>query len=311
MIRSIVPTDMLRLSLQDGSLSNYAKRRDELFITKETRISLAVNLLSLWVSRGTQKIWIATDKTEVGGLISPRNRYGSNAWEIDHLLLSEANSHSCFGLLKILSIIGGEQGITKLFLRLCSNSSLVDAAKSEGFSCYLSEHLYQWDQEQDKSNGQRSQPTWSCIRRHKETSDEYGLYGIYRDCAPQALQIIEGVNFKEWQGMKIKDEGRNWKTEWVYEKQGNLVGWVRIKREANTGQFEAMVAPEGDSEHLLSYTIKSLSGCNQIHCLVPEYQNSLRNILEDYGFCQVDEYSDMVKELAVRADNPYLAPQQA
>jgi len=311
MIRSFLPTDLIGFFFQGRALPNQAKTKDNLG-KKETYLSLVGAFLARWFIQDGWFIWVSTDKASFQGLASARNRPHSNVWEVDYLLFNEKDVENCQVLLEKLSLIVSERGrATKLFLRLSVETPLADAAKGAGFIPYLHEHLYHLE----KEKCQTITPTCasSYYPRLRKAGDEYRLFELFQALAPASVRRVEGMTFEEWQGIKDMGRGKSWEREWVYEKGDKFAGWLRVSAAGNIGQFEVMLHPEEEEVlvQLIEHGLNSLSHCRHLLCLAPSYLERMGRLLEAQGFERVAEYSVLVKELALLAQEPCLAPLQA
>jgi hypothetical protein len=227
---------------------------------------------------------------------------------IDFLLLDEQDEECCFSLLEMLSDAAEELEVEKIFLRLSAESPLLNAAKDAGFSPYVTEHLYRFENEKGKTiNGKHEVPA---LLRYKKSSHEYGLFQLYRACVPTPVRCVEGMTFKEWQETKDKDAGKL-EREWVYEKEDSFVGWLRLSITGGSGHFEIMARADGELEQLVEYSLESLRSYRYLFCLTPEFQQELKHLLESRGFVEVARYSALVKELVIRAQQPCFMPMNA
>jgi hypothetical protein len=116
------------------------------------------------------------------------------------------------------------------------------------------------------------------------------------------------MTLQEWSQIRDKDAT----SELVLEKGGEISAWVRIRLGRTAGRFE-IVTDLGADElgQLVNHSLAVLKGRHPMYCLVPEYQQQLRRILEERGFYQVAAYSCLSKQLAVRVHEPQLVPLRA
>jgi hypothetical protein len=308
MVHRLSPADLMPIILQRGSLSNRAKTKDNLS-KKETRFSTVGTLLEQWfIPRRRRYTWVWSKGLDFRGLASAKNHSSPYDWMIDFLLLDEQDRECGLSLLERISTDGEELEAEKIFLRLSAESRLVDAAKEAGFSHYVTECLYQLEKEKgdlmDKG-GELPIPL-----RYKHSGDEYRLFELYEACVPVPVRRVEGMTFTEWQATKDKDATQQGK-EWVYEKEGSLVGLFRASIIRDSGQFEIMAHSDEELEQMVEYSLKYLKNCRYLFCLTPEFQHELKRLLENQGFVEVAKYSALVKELAIRAQQPCLIPLQA
>lgn len=301
MIRTFLPSDLLTiLFFQNRALSNRAKTKDNI-IRDETRFSTLAALLGQCFHPQIRKcLWVWATGVRLRGVASVRNRSSARAWEVDRLLLEEGDGECCYSLLESLSLAGLQAGVEKVFLRLPSDSPLADSAQEAGFLPYVTEFAYGLETEEAPDHGDIPplQP------RRKQVGDDYRLFELYQKCIPTPVRRVEGATFREWHD--TKDRGA--KTEWVFEREGNLTGWLRMESTRDTGQLEVMASDEKDLEQIVAHTLISLDSYRHLLCLVPEFQVHLARLLRDHGFDEIRSYSVFIKELTARAQDPCLVP---
>ena len=305
MIRSFLPTDLIVILFQRGPLSNVAKTRDNLAEEGVGFLSLAALLMQRLNPHDRRCTWVCTEGLSFRGLSSARNRSLSSAWEINHLLLDEQDVSCCSSLLERLTVKGGELGVQRIFLRLPAESPLLAAAKEVGFAPYMTEYLHFRERREGKAASDGTSALFS--PRRKQAGDDYRLFDLYQKCVPVSIRRVEGMTFKEWQATRERGAG----TEWVFEKEGSLVGWLGVKAGRHVGQFEIMAVPEGEWQQIIEYGLMSLDGCRYLYCLAPEFEAELLRLLEERGFSQVAKYSALAKELVIRERQPGLIPVSA
>ena len=309
MIRSFLPLDAVDILLQGRSLSNRARTKDTA-ARKETTFTNLVELLGQWFSpRVRSCAWVRTDGLALRGLASARDRCSSQAWEVDRLLVRDQDGDCCLSLLEHVSLVGGEHAVQKVFLRLPDTSLLLGAAGEAGFLPYVTERLY-WLEKgvggvESGSPGGESPP--AVLRRRTQAADEYRLFELYEKCVPTLVRRVEGVTFAQWKANKDRSTGQ----EWVFEKDGVLIGWIAFRSDRDRGQFEVITASDEDLERIVEYGLACLSGCRHLYCLVPEFEHTLCRLLELRGFSQMSKYSALAKDLMVRVEEPCFMPVRA
>ena len=304
MIRSLHLTDIAVLLLFLGkSPVNEARMRDRL-TSKEVELLAAAPLLrGCLISDDKQCSFICVHRGFIQALVSLRRCRGPSAWMIERLLLSPGHEGLCIDLLERIGFAGDKIKAERLCLRLDSSSPAVDMAKQAGFNHYLTEYLYCLEE------GRQTEPTESpLILRPKSSADEYGLFRLYSAAAPHQVRCAEGMTLQEWSQSRDKDATR----ELVLEKGGEISAWLRIRLGRTAGRFE-IVTELGAEElgQLVNYSLAALTGRHPICCLVPEFQEQLRRIIEEQGFSKVASYSCLSKQLAVRVHEPQLVPLRA
>jgi hypothetical protein len=176
-------------------------------------------------------------------------------------------------------------------------------AKQAGFNNYLTELLYRLDEIH-----QSAPPDPLPVLRPKASADEHALFRLYSASAPLQVRSAEGMTLQEWTHSREKDAHR----ELVQENVGEVTAWLRIRYGGASGQFEIFAAPEsGDLGRLVDYALTVLKTRRPVYCLVPEYQQQLRRVLEERSFYQAGSYSCFSKQLAVRVHEPRWVPLRA
>lgn len=305
MIRSLLPIDVVALIFFNLRTSpNQAKPRDQLVTKGKGSLLLGAFLKQGLPSKKKRHTLVCIRRGRIQGLLSARSRSGPSAWEIDRLLLAGSNNEDvCLHLLEEVSGIGGRSKSEKIFLRLPANSPLVDVAVGAGFSHYVTEYLYQ---SAAKTKPEQNLPPLTL--RQKSSNDEYGLFRLYSATVPAPIRSAEGMTFREWL------ESREWSgKEFIYEKDGKLLGWLRISTDRLRGHFDIMVHPsEANSlDYLVKYSLGLLHSKHLIICLTPEFQLQLQRLLLEHNFKEMAEYSTLVKQLAVRQTQLDFAPKKA
>jgi hypothetical protein len=305
MIRSFLPTDLLAISLQRGSLSDVARTKDNMGKGGAKFWGMADLSIKSLNPRSKRHTWVRTEGLRFGGLVSVRNRSQPSTWEIEHLVVNQQDAGYCLSLLEKLSIAGTELGVTKVFLRLPADNPLLAVADEAGFSAYLTEHLYSRETTESEVESYKTSPL--PFPRRKRDSDEYRLFELYQKCVPVSIRRVEGITSGEWQAARDRGMG----AEWVFEDDGLLVGWLGVKAKRNMGQFEIMAISAKELEPMVEYGLMFLSHCRQLFCLVPEFEWNLSRLLEKRGFRQVAKYCALAKETVDRAKRPCLIPASA
>jgi hypothetical protein len=302
MIRSFIPLDVVDLLLAGRLLSNRAGTKDSVSKRNGTFANLA-NVLGDWLNPQIRsRVWVCSESLAVRGLVSVKNRNGPRAWEINQLLVNELDINCCLRLLEHVGSAGGQQEVERLFLRLPVGSPLLKAAKETGFFAYTTEHLYQ--RKGTGSSEARIEAVSSSSPRRKKAGEDYRLFELYIRCVPAYIQRVEGTTFTDWQSHRARSIGQ----DWVFEKEGGLVGWLSINVNRNRGQFDMIAAARGEMETLVEYGLSCLGNCSPVYCLAPDYEVALLRLLEDRGFSRVTTYSALTKELAARVAEPYAMP---
>jgi hypothetical protein len=236
------------------------------------------------------------------GLASARSCFGLGAWEIDQLISSEGRYELCLNLLERLGQALGQLRVERLFLSLPANSPLLVLATRTGFCHYLDESLFRFQ----KAKMGLSAPPY--ILRPKSEDDEYQLFQLYNAVVPISVRIVEGLAFQQWRQARERVS----KGELVYEKDGNLGAWLRIRMDDGSGQFEIMAQlDEPELGHLIQWSLALLYEQWPIFCLSADFQGQLQRLLTEQGFEQIAQYSRLVKQLTAPVHKLEFVPSQA
>jgi len=307
MIRSLYPIDLASLLLLPRkSLPNEAISLDG--VGNANALTLWA-LLQHWFPLGRMRYsWVSIDRGRVRGIVSARNSSSPNAWQIDYLRVKDEECG--FALLYRLSAAGAEKGAKKVFLRLHSDSPLMDGARRSGFSCYTKYYLYRYDGA-GKLGTAETPPTYHL--RPRSSADDYRLFELYNATVPAPVRTAEGLTFAEWRESRDRSSWQEHHQEFVLQKEESLAGWLRISTAGGSGRFEAMFHPaeEEGLQHLVNWGLVRLDGKPPLFCIVSAFQEQLKRLLEGLGFEEAAEYCALVKELALRVRDPSFMPVQA
>jgi len=307
MIRSLYPIDLASLLLLPRkSLPNEAISLDG--VGNANPLTLWA-LLQHWFPLGRMRYsWVSIDRGRVRGIVSARNSSSPNAWQIDYLRVKDEECG--FALLDRLSAAGAEKGAKKVFLRLHSDSPLMDGARRSGFSCYTKYYLYRYDGA-GKLGTAETPPAYHL--RPRSSADDYRLFELYNATVPAPVRTAEGLTFAEWRESRDRSSWQEHHQEFVLQKEESLAGWLRISTAGGSGRFEAMFHPaeEEGLQHLVNWGLVRLDGKPPLFCIVSAFQEQLKRLLEGLGFEEAAEYCALVKELALRVRDPSFMPVQA
>lgn len=309
MIRSIRPTDLASLlAFLRRGLSNHAKTGRNLG-QKERLFSLG-RFLQEWLSLDEDRYtWIDVSRGRIRGLISVRSRPSPISWQADSLVLGAGpeDPDICLRLLEYISAVGGEVGVQKVFLRVERSSPLVEVARQAGLIPYKSELLY-W-RESLGSTLREAKLVGGQVRA-KRPGDELALFQLYSAVVPGHVRQAEAMTFDEWKAISKKNLSLPTQRELVLEREGSLVGWLRVRLSGKVNFFDILTSPHERETlaALLGHCLGLLDQRRPTYCLLSDYREDLRQVLEEEGFCLAGEYSSLVKQLAVRVRQPRFVP---
>ncbi|HLB12018.1 MAG TPA: hypothetical protein VJO15_03580 [Dehalococcoidia bacterium] len=310
MIRSIRPTDLASLlAFQRKGHSNDAKTGKNLG-RRERRLFSIGRFLQEWLSLEEDRYtWIDISRGRIRGLISVRSRPSPIAWQVDTLILGGGPDcpDICLGLMDYISAVGGEVGVQKVFLRIERNSRLKDGARQAGFVPYKSELLY-W-RESLSPTARDMNPANGTVRA-KRSADDTALFQLYSQAVPGHVREAEAMTFDEWKAIIKKDLSLPTQQQLVLERDGNLLGWLRVRRGGQANSFDVLSLPQEREALviLVEHCLGLLDQRRPTYCLFSEYREEVRQVLEERDFRLAGEYSSLVKQLAVRVRQPRFVP---
>jgi len=306
MIRPLYPTDLFSLLVSSRRIiPNQAVARDSL---SKRSLLRPQAFLEHWLPlSGRRHSWVFFERGHIRGLVSIRSCSSPRAWQIDYL---HADEEHCLALLDQVSAVAIEWGVRKLFLRLPSDSPLIDGARRAGFSCYTMEYIYRYC----GAGGQRADEATGPYRlRPKARGDEYMLFALYNVALPPPVRTAEGMTLKEWRETRDRGFWLEQRREFVLEKHGSLVAWLQVSATPRTGCFEIIFhqLDEGTLKWLVNYTLSYLHGKSSAVCVAYASQQPLLRLLENLEFEKVAQSAKLVKELDIRIEEPSLIPVRA
>lgn len=306
MIRPLYPTDLLSLlSFSRRMVPNQAIARDSL--SKRSPLWPQA-FLEHWMPLGTRRhTWVCLERGYIRGLVSTRSCSGPAAWQIDYL---RADEECCVALLDGVSAAGAKQRVRKLFLRLPLDSPIIDGARRAGLSSYTTEHIYRYRGETGQRAAEAPEPY---LLRPRAGGDEYMLFDLYNAALPLPVRTAEGMTLGEWQETRDRGFWLEQRREFVLQKQGSLVAWLRVNAARAVGSFNIMFhqLDEDGLEWLVNYGLMCLDGKSHIFCVASVFQERLLRLLEELEFDEVAQHTKLVKEIAIRIEEPSFMPVQA
>jgi hypothetical protein len=232
--------------------------------------------------------WVAVRGLSVRGVASARPRGQHIAWEVDYLSAAVEDEAAGTSLLEELCRSLGEERVEKVFLRLDSDSPLLEASHRAGFFPCCREHLLRIDGPPPP----KAEPAPLCQRA---AADAYPLFQLYNAAVPGTTRSHQAVTFREW--LAAQEKGRC--QQLVLPGDGHLLAWLRLLRSGRGGTFSLLHHPsEGRAiDGLLAAAFERLAGGRPIFALVPEYDETLARRLEELGFTMSGEYVLLAKRL--------------
>ncbi len=279
----------------------------------------------LWKETFAQRRQRATvaqwDGNHLTGLASARARSGHRAWEVDRLYLDidfgeSLSNQSSDGLgrhpdlntfaLELFEYIvreAGERRAERIFLRLPPRSPISKLAQRAGFFPYFEETLME-SRRADGANGAGSGLLdWQELL----PEDNYSLFQLYCAATPQPIRAGTGLTFDQWRDAQ---GSRGRRSDWVLKRDGRVVAWVGLSKHGEATGAEVLVA-QASPELWEPAVERALSKGGTHTWLVPDYQETVGNLLLRRQFREVAQYCVMIKTVAAAVAKPAIAAVEA
>ncbi|MCH9017771.1 MAG: hypothetical protein IIB89_08455 [Chloroflexi bacterium] len=262
---------------------------------------------TLWrqaLTRDSNRVTVGDWKgMKLSSLASARVRSGVRAWEVDRLHLQE--SDQALDLLEQVVRGAGFRGAERVFLRVPSDSQIVDVARRAGFFPYYEElHLTgsEWlpgaDHVSEDTAGRFTAEDRSAV-------DRQGLFQLY--CAATPQRVREGVGVTAGQWWDSQEPARTRRNETVLKHDGKIVGWRMREPFGKTAAGQMMGHPghPETSEYLVRTSYQTQNW------LVPDYQENIAQLLLRRGLHEAGRYTMLIKTVAVPVGNRELSYAEA
>lgn len=300
-VHTVRPTDLVALVSFDGRVyPNEAVTRDR--IGAETSPRPLEAALEQWFSFATGRhTWISVKGATLRGLVSARRRGSRAAWEVDCLVdAAEDDSSVLMSLLDRLTVDAGRARAEKVFLRVASDSPVIETASRCGFTPYRTEMLMAatgrgGPRPATKANG-RAAGASGGLRRWGR-SDAYDTFRLYNRWTPEPVRRVEAATFREWLAARERLSSQRSTRQQVYEDGGRIVGWLRFAADTEVGRFDLMSAPESPDvmEKLVTAAHARLHEQSSLFTLVPDFAQGLRAQLQQFGFADSGEFAVLAR----------------
>jgi hypothetical protein len=196
----------------------------------------------------------------------------------------------------------GERGGQRVFAQIPLGSGSEDVLRQAGFNMYAREEIFCLCR---LPAGLKKTPHL----RHHRPRDGWDLLRLYTELTPRAVQQAEGMLSPEGQGGKLGewwDQARG--ARYVFEKEGELAGAVRIQRGSAAYWLRLGLHPHARAyAGELVWSALSLlwaAPSRPIYCSVREYESGLADALMAHGFEHRQTRGLMVKHTTARVKEP-------
>jgi hypothetical protein len=286
-----LPTDLPALVAYSGlSSENEAWPRERLG-AGEAQATLSVlrdQMLSFARQRGA---WVSVRRQRLQGLVGARQRGGADAWEIDYLLDTTKDRDVAVELLEYTTFEAGKEGAQKLFLRLASNSELLEPVRKAGFLPYQEETLLA------RVGPGDAEPE---AMRQSVASDSYPLFRLYCSSAPETTRRLEAATFAEWHSAQERRWLKNG-LQLIAEREGRVVAQARAARLPQGVQVD--IVASADAAANVAGIVSAACGAAEssreaVFVLVPNAAQGMMRRLQEAGFTPQNEFVSLMRRTA-------------
>jgi len=226
-----------------------------------------------------------------------RARSGKS-WELSNFYTSKSNHVSLTGLLEECVRSVGDRGCERIFWRLKSGDPVQDVAARVGFNFLAEERAY--------SPAIRiSRPEHFAMLKFRPlvALDLHDVFRLYNECTPQTVRSLYALTMEQWQSAREQVGPSN--EEFVWEREGRLRGWIRIIHGNPQPVVDMMLHPNeiAITPLLVGEVLRLCEGYNFPVWIVQEYQQEIRQILEENGWVAGFSYRLCVKRLVKSVEN--------
>jgi hypothetical protein len=215
----------------------------------------------------------------------------------------------------------GQQRAQRIFLRLPAHHPVIELVRRAGFFPYFEETLLvkpvlRPTPAKRPGLGSQANGASSISLDARMPQDDYGLFQLFSAATPSQVRVALGLTFDQWRDAmerprqshglgRSKEQG-----EWVMKSNDKITGWLRLLPRHQWKEGELLVHPQY-TDLLPALVEVALARGGSQRWLVPDYQESLRNLLRYHGFHEVACYTMLVKTVAARVTSHGMVPVEA
>jgi hypothetical protein len=311
LIRALRPTDLPAFlnfrarAPANEALLGPAVRADGLSFKEFVGRSLALN--------PGRETWVHVEQGQLYGLVAARARFGTDVWDIDHLMVSPGldDDRVCLRLLTHLCEAAVEEGVHKVFLRLPLDSPWLQPARQAGFLHYTTEHVLVLPTFEPGAK-----PVVPGLRPRRP-ADHQPLFQLYTSSVPGQVRQIEALTLQEWRWtdnwgfssvVSLRRAMRRRRRDLVVQDEGRVTAWVQVETTARTIQILLDAGEAPPISDLLNRGLAELPPGRPVAFAMRDYQGELSGPLEERGFRQIESQALLAQMLTVRLPERRLVP---
>jgi hypothetical protein len=235
-----------------------------------------------------------------------QRRRGPRAWEIGHLFAAPGADTGVTDLLeRAIAFVASQRG-ERLFLRVPLGSPAQHLAEIAGFRSAYTEQVLSLNRPLASELHAASLDV-----RPPLPADSYAIFRLYNATFPPAARAVIGLTLDQWQDSA--EGGRGHAREYVWTREGQIRGWIRLDQHRASLTLDAILHPdESDQAPVFTSYIAQLAwGHRHPSWIVPDHQPAIARALVERGWQHARSYAVMARTVATPVDEPSLAPARA
>jgi hypothetical protein len=267
--------------------------------------------VSIWQTLGMswERGWVSSSSNGIDGLAVARPRAGGLVWDVEHLLVGDAQVDVAEQLLEAVGQYAVTHGARRIFVEVPNTEASAGLAQRAGFEQYTTTSLY-------KLPAPFKIPQLETLDgRPRLRADEIPLFNLYGAAVPQMVRAAEELTHDEWSALH---RGRKkWspaligdRHQYVWEIGASLAGWLEVVYGQKSQYLELLIDPKYETmiDRMVAFAMKQLSEKAAVYVSVRPYQAVLGAALERRGFVVGARYDIYVRQLSVRVPEATLVP---
>jgi hypothetical protein len=270
-------------------------------------------------------VYVYTDHGRVQGYVQARCRWQRrDEWSITTLAATDkAPSDVWERLLEEVCRAAGEEGVTRLFVKVSKDEPQINTFRSLGFTPYTNEQIWGRLYFSPHSADEKEDPYRKLLRR-RSGGDAWELMQLYSAVTPPVVQRAEMLTTRQWH---ISHIPRPWflsqgllENSYVWQdesgKSEGLGGYVRLLTGARGHWISTLYRPDPGNRQMVPIALDHVlwkaarNGNKPVYSGIREYQAEVATLLEERGFHLLSEQALLVKYIAepIKERQPALVP---
>lgn len=242
--------------------------------------------------------WVGESEGGIVGLASVRQRSGPKSWELSHLYSDSSFDQALVRLLEKAAAGAGSYGAERVFLRVDTDSPVLQTARLAGYFPSHVETVY-------VGAAAQSEPSHSLFDadshlRRRRPEDDLALFRLYNAATPVKVRQLVGMTFDQWSSSREPGPGRS--QESVLQVEGEVQGWLCTSTRFGRASLSITLHPDYDAltPAVVEAGLRRLKSARTVYAVAEEYAPRLATSLEEFGFEPRGECVMLVKSIAQR-----------